>query len=89
MTGVIRFPGHHWARCTKVECLGCHLCHGGLAVCTTCGGLEGALTSDCPGERMTTDQVDDVYEGLIDYHRTMGWVEAPSPHSPAYYRLTE
>lgn len=85
----IPFPGHHWARCTRKECHGCHLCHGGLAVCTVCGGLEGALPTDCPGERMDTDRIDAVYEGILDYRRNQGWVHEASPHSPAFYRTSK
>lgn len=78
---VIPFPGHHWAHCTSRECTGCHLCHGGLAVCTVCGGMEGALTTECRGERLDMMFIDAVYAGLIDW-RGGEWVADESPHSP-------
>lgn len=83
---IIPFPGHQWAQCTDPYCSGCHLCHGGLAVCKRCGGMEGGLTTDCPGERMTGDQHDDVYEGRTDFLRFRGWVAQASIHSPAGYK---
>jgi hypothetical protein len=70
---VIRFPGHNWARCTDRECVGCVFCNGGLASCTVCGGGEGTLPTDCPGERMTATQQDAVYAGSLDYTRKEGW----------------
>ena len=66
---VITFPGHRWARCTNKGCTGSFLCHGGLALCTRCGGLEGTLPTDCPGERMQWPVSDEVYAGEIDFRR--------------------
>ncbi|WP_156799808.1 hypothetical protein [Novosphingobium resinovorum] len=83
---IIPFPGHHRARCTRKECLGCHLCHGALFVCTRCGGAEGSLPTDCPGERMTEQQHDDVYAGHIDFVHRRGWVAEASFNSPARYK---
>lgn len=83
---IIPFPKHHWARCLNRECLGCHLCTGGLAYCTECGGYEGAMATDCPRERMTDQQMDEVYAGTLDYDRRRGWVAEASVHSPAYYK---
>lgn len=83
---VIPFPGHHWAHCTRTHCTGCHLCHGGIAICTTCNGMEGSLTTDCPGSRVTREQDEAVYAGELDYRRGEGWVSASSHHSPAHYR---
>lgn len=54
------------------------LCDGGLAVCTTCGGGEGSLPTDCPGERMQACVEVDVYRGTLDYRRRHGWEERPS-----------
>lgn len=83
---VLQFPGHHWKHCTDRECRGCHLCHGGLAVCTICHGMEGGLPTDCPGRKMTGLEHGTVYEGRLDYQRGRGWVEEPSRNSPAYHR---
>jgi hypothetical protein len=78
---VTSFPGHRWKHCTN--CDGCMLCHGGLALCEVCGGLEGALPTDCPGERMHNVIEDEVYAGKVDYRRDSGWVQEPSRHSPS------
>lgn len=63
----------------------CFICEGGLADCTTCGGAEGAMPTDCPGAQMTSEQIDAVYAGTLDY-RGGQWVELTSPHSPAAIR---
>ena len=31
----------------------CHLCDGGLLVCTVCNGAESGLTSECCGRPLT------------------------------------
>lgn len=77
---VMQFPGHHWFRCGP-QCNGCQFCHGGLALCTRCGGYEGSLTSDCCGERLEMETHDAVYDGCWDY-RKGEWVQAASPHCP-------
>jgi hypothetical protein len=86
MTTVLSFPGHKWAHCTNVECYGCYLCQGGLSQCTVCGGAEGALTTDCPGEMSDWMVIEEVYKGNVDFIRREGWVQRPSRHSPAYCR---
>jgi hypothetical protein len=73
---IIHFPGHKWARCRNHLCLGCVFCEGGLASCTTCGGAEGSLTTDCPGQRMTVVAERAVYLGELDFRRNQGWVNA-------------
>jgi hypothetical protein len=60
---------------------------GGLSLCKVCGGLEGALTTDCPGVRMPHDTEKSVYEGEIDYLEGKGWVHQASKHSPVYWEL--
>ncbi|CAG2149944.1 Uncharacterised protein [Ralstonia mannitolilytica] len=45
----------------------CPICDGGLSVCTVCGGIEGSLTTECPGVRMSADEQDRVYAGLLDF----------------------
>jgi hypothetical protein len=74
---VIYFPGHRWKHCVP-HCDGCVLCHGGLALCDVCGGLEGSLPTDCPGERMRRVVEDDVYAGELDYRTGEGWVQKMS-----------
>lgn len=85
-SSVINFPGHHWHRCATT-CNGCMFCHGGLAACTRCGGGEGSLPTDCPGVRMSADDADLVYAGVLDHRRGRGWVrDEPSRNSPAAYK---
>ncbi len=55
------------------EANGCQTCRGGLAHCKVCGGAEGDLPTDCPGERMTDDQRDRVMAGKLDFVGA-GWV---------------
>jgi hypothetical protein len=62
---------------------------GGLALCKICGGLEGALTTDCPGEKLSFDQDKKVYLGEIDFVEGKGWVNQVSKHSPAFWRVKE
>lgn len=49
------------------RCDGCMFCNGGLALCTVCGGGEGSLPTDCPGEKMTDLVEASVYAGRTDY----------------------
>lgn len=83
---LLHFPGHKWRRCTSRYCTGCHLCHGGLALCSRCGGAEGSLPTDCPGERMSEEQDKAVYAGELDWRRETGWVNEPGVNSPTYYQ---
>lgn len=53
---------------------GCPICDGGLFVCEVCGGLEGGVPTECPGERMSPQfQHELVYGGLLDF-RGGKWV---------------
>lgn len=45
----------------------CVYCDGGLSSCTACGGAEGAMPTECPGQRMTMDRLDEVYAGKLDF----------------------
>jgi hypothetical protein len=70
--------------CTITNCM---ICDGGLALCIVCGGLEGGLPTECPGERMTNEQQDAVYSGRIDFVGGV-WVDkAISVNSPVKYRI--
>lgn len=64
---------HIWAKC-RGSCNGCNICHGGLSICTICGGAEGSLTTTCPGERVPEAQQDRVYK---EGHDFIGGVWAP------------
>lgn len=46
----------------------CAICEGGLAVCTVCGGMEGALLDGCPGVRLTMAQHDWNYKKFLTFH---------------------
>lgn len=58
---------------------------GGLAVCKICGGMEGSLTTDCPGEKIPYELDQQVYRGEKDYVEGKGWVNQASKSSPAYW----
>ena len=78
---------HIYAICDGYE-HGCALCRGGLALCAMCGVLEGALTSECSGQRLTSEQEEAVYAGTLDYRQGV-WMNASSMHSPAHYRAVQ
>jgi hypothetical protein len=58
--------------------LHCNICDGGLSLCMICGGAEGALPTHCPGVKMTSDQIELVYDGKLDYIEGQ-WVKNPPP----------
>ena len=78
---------HIYAMCDSCD-RGCALCEGGLALCTVCGGLEGALTSECSGQRLTGEEGEAVYAGTLDYRQGV-WMNASSIHSPVHYRAVQ
>ncbi len=57
---------HTWYVCPET-CIGCMFCDGGLGACTTCGGFEGTLTTDCVGTELAWFTRDKVYAGEIDF----------------------
>ena len=52
--------------------------------CVLCGGFEGGLTTHCSGVRVSADDSDRVYKGLIDY-RDGKWVNQPTIHMSHAY----
>ena len=50
----------------------------GCAHCTTCGGFEGSLPSECPGEPMGTLVRQRVYAGVMDF-RGGRWIQPRTP----------
>lgn len=80
---VTRLAKHFLWRCGRDEpdCPGCILCEGGLAVCVVCGGGEAALPTDCPGEDMTSIQMNAVQAGALDYRRGRGWIRCDAIES--------
>ena len=45
----------------------CNFCDGGLALCTVCNQFEGALPTECPGEKISAQTGDMIYAGKADY----------------------
>lgn len=39
---------HVFYKCES-DCMGCHICRGGLQICTHCRRAEGDLEPECPG----------------------------------------
>ncbi len=52
----------------------CPVCEGGLAICAVCGLAEGALTTDCSGSKVSSDDSDRVYAEVLDYIED-AWIE--------------
>ena len=70
---IIQFPRHAWEYSSRDDY---HVEYP--PSCSRCGSFEGATTSDCPGARMTGQQIDLVYEGKLDYRHPVGWTHRPS-----------
>lgn len=78
---VINWPKHLRVNC-KPDASGylSDRCAGGQCYCSTlfmcarCGGVEGSLPTDCPGDRMTAEEANAVYEGDLNFIRGPGWV---------------
>lgn len=52
--------------CIREDCGG--MCFGcTLGVCRNCGTYEGGLATECPMVKLTDEQVDDIYNGRIDF----------------------
>ena len=45
----------------------CNICDGGLFICAVCGGAEGTLTTDCPGNKLDEETQTRIYVGHIDF----------------------
>ncbi len=56
---------HTLHKCTREHC---YVCDGGLALCEVCGGAEATLPTDCPGTRMTQEQMDAVQNKQNDFY---------------------
>lgn len=69
---------HTYYKCPgdKPECEEgrCNYCQGGLSYCTTCGGAEITLATECPGKTLTDAQADCLINGRADY-RDGQWVD--------------
>jgi len=64
----------------------CMVCDGGLGVCTVCKCFEGSLATECPGIKVSAEWQNEIYKGRIDF-RNERWVDIPSIHSPASYKV--
>lgn len=79
--------------CTCDGSASCMICDGGLAICKVCGGMEGSLTTDCPGEMIPMERHNEVYAGKFDYREGKGWVQEKNPtnqtwdYGEAYSRI--
>jgi len=47
--------------------------HCTLDVCAVCGSSEGSLTTDCPGEEVSFDKQQEIYETNLDFSAERGW----------------
>lgn len=63
-------PEHVRLECEDDGCDGCNLCE--LFACAVCGGAEGSLTTNCPGRRVSSEMLDQVYDGWWDYRDARG-----------------
>jgi hypothetical protein len=54
----------------------CSCEHCSLDVCSVCGAGEGALTTDCPGRKVSLDQQLEVCQTRLDYTDARGWHQA-------------
>jgi len=64
--------------CDKYSDRSCMVCEGGLAICTVCHLMEGALTTDCPGVSASANS-EAVYQGFLDFRKGEGWVPKKNP----------
>lgn len=75
---------HIWVTHENCQEPHCSVCNGGIAICKVCGGVEGCLPTECPGERMSNDLSDQVYAGEKDFVGG-AWVDKASENCPKFY----
>lgn len=68
---------HIPVKCTDPECNGCMFCAGGLYACEVCGGAEGSMTTQCPGRRLSADELEQVYAQRRDFNQNRWWTADP------------
>jgi hypothetical protein len=56
----------------------CYPCENGLSVCEVCGGAEGMLPTECPGQKMTEAVMQAVMDDRVDFRGGL-WIESPDP----------
>jgi hypothetical protein len=54
---------HSYHSCNDEEC---KVCPGGLALCDVCNGGEGELLPECPGRRLTVEELGRCYDAMND-----------------------
>jgi hypothetical protein len=75
---IIVIGRQHSYRTCSCHRTACHICDGGLSMCSVCMGAEGSLTAECPGRPITADEERRIYdEGTLDFRRGR-WVNAPN-----------
>lgn len=63
-TLVVHEPGYHDHDEGHRPCI---FCDGGLSACSVCNAFEGAWPDECPGVRMSSEQIEAVYDGTLNY----------------------
>lgn len=58
---VLNFPRHR------------RITYDSVGGCSICGGWEGEVPTDCPGQEMTSHQKDEVLNGRLDFIWREGW----------------
>lgn len=55
---------YHQCNCDSALCM---FCRGNLKMCNVCGGFEGSLPTECPGEDMPDEYEQAVFENVLDF----------------------
>jgi len=58
---------HQYEQHENCELLYCCICNAGMKLCKVCGGEDRSLTTECPGERITEEQEDQIYNHELDF----------------------
>ena len=76
---ILNWPRHIQQNCPEgTDDYRCHngtCVHQNLFCCSRCGGAEGDLPTDCPGEQITSDDRQAIYAEQLNYLRPHGWVK--------------
>lgn len=51
----------------------CQYCQGGLAFCTVCKCAEGTLPTECPGEPVSEEVQENIFNGASDFVSGQWW----------------
>lgn len=67
--------------------------YGELEYCCKCMGMEGSMTTDCPGRPLTEKETEAIYDGYLDFVKEVGWSNTLSPMGVTrvqshFYRVT-